>query len=101
MNFSTFNKSNIFLLLNVTKCLFYITKVYYTLQKIIFNVYIIIYKNKVIIASRWVKKKQRSKKKTVVILFLLCEKIFPDIENMRSTAADEALTEKYYLTKPA
>jgi len=47
------------------------------------------------------KKKQRSKKKKVVIFLLLCEKIFPDKESMRSTAADEALTERYYLTKPA
>ena len=46
-------------------------------------------------------KKNWEVKKTVVILLLLCEKIFPDIENMRSTAADEALTERYYLTKPA
>ncbi len=55
----------------------------------------IIYKNKVIIDSRWVKKK------TVVIILLLCEKLFPDIENMRSTAADEASTDRYYLNKPA
>jgi len=75
-------------------------EIYYTLQKIIFNVYIIIYKNKVIIAFCELKK-NREVKKTVVILLLLCEKIFPDIENMRSTAADEALAERYYLTKPA
>jgi len=35
-------------------------------------------------------KKSREEKKTVVTLLLLREKIFPDIENMRSTAADEA-----------
>jgi hypothetical protein len=46
-------------------------------------------------------KKNREVKKTVVILLFLYEKIFPDIENMRSTAADEALTERYYSTKPA
>ena len=44
--------------------------------------------------------KNRQVKKKVVILLFLCEKIFPDIENMRSTTADEALTERYYLTKP-
>jgi len=48
------NYYKLLLLLNVTKCFFYIKKVYYTLQKIIFNVYIIIDKNKVIIVSRWV-----------------------------------------------
>ncbi len=29
------------------------------------------------------------------------EKIFPDIEKMRSTAAAKALTERYYFAKPA
>jgi hypothetical protein len=46
-------------------------------------------------------RKTKEVKKTVVILLLLCEKILPDIENMRSTAADEALTERNYLAKLA